>query len=118
MAWESRASGKYYYRSIRTPDGRVVKSYFGNGLAAGMAAELDAEARARRRAEAEAVAAERARLAPLDEAMAALDRACHLAVEATLVAAGYHRRGTTSAWRRRRAVLHGRVGGGGEGRRG
>ena len=116
MAWESRASGKYYYRSIRTFDGRVVKSYFGNGLAAGMAAELDAEARARRRAEADAVAAERARLAPPDAAMAALDAACRLTMEATLVAAGFHR--FNYAWRRRRAVLHGRVDGGGEGRRG
>jgi hypothetical protein len=103
MGWEPRPGGYYLYKSTRRPDGRVRKLYLGNGPAARAIAELDAEARARRRAEAEALAAERAQLAPAEEATAALDRACQLALEATLTAAGY-RRHNYGAWRRRRHV--------------
>ena len=109
MGWERRPGGNYYYRSIRTGDGHVGKRYFGNGVAAEVAAGLDAEARARRRAEAEAARSLRERLATPDAAMAALDAACALALEAALVSAGFHRQ-NYSAWRRRRHVHQGRTG--------
>jgi hypothetical protein len=106
MGWERRHGGTYYYRPVRRA-GRVEKEYFGNGVAARAAASLDAEAEQRRRSEAETVRAWRDRLAPLDGAVAALDGACRLMLEATLISAGYHRQ-NYSAWRRKRD--HGRVG--------
>lgn len=106
MGWEPRNGGVYFYRAARR-DGRVVRTYLGNGAAAALAAEIDAEAKARRRAEAEALAAERARLAPADGVMAALDRACRLVLEAALLADGYRRR-NYSRWRRRRVRQAGR----------
>jgi hypothetical protein len=103
MGWEPRPGGHYLYKSIRRPDGRVRKLYLGNGPAARAIAEIDAAAKASRRAEADKLAAERARLVPADEATAALARACQLALEASLTAAGY-RRHNYGAWRRRRHV--------------
>lgn len=100
MAWASRPGGTYYYRN-EWVDGRVVTRYFGRGPAAELAAGLDALARQRRRDEAEALRAEQARLRPLEAALAALDAACDLMVEAELTAAGYHRP-NYGAWRRRR----------------
>ena len=53
MAWETRGTRTYYYRS-RKISGRVVKEYIGGGLA-GMLAEREDEAR-RRKQEAERAA--------------------------------------------------------------
>jgi hypothetical protein len=100
MAWERRPGGLYYYRSVRR-DGRVRKVYFGRGEAAALAARLDAEARRRRADEAAAVASERDRLRPLDEAAAAVQAACALMTEAVLVAEGFRR--VDYRWRRHRA---------------
>jgi hypothetical protein len=98
MAWERRHStGCYYYRSVRR-DGRVIKLYCGAGALGALAAQLDAEARARRRAEAAAVRVEQARLALMDQTMAALDQTCGLLTEAALTTAGYRR--PDLAWRR------------------
>ena len=100
MAWASRPGGTYYYRN-QWVDGRAVTRYLGRGPAAELAAGLDALARQRRRDEAEALRAERARLGPPEAALAALEAACKLMVEAGLTAAGYHRP-NYGAWRRRR----------------
>ena len=99
MAWETRRGRPYYYSSRRI-DGRVVKRYLGTGDLGGLAAGLQAEARLRRIELVEALERERKRLEPADAAMAALDRACGLAIEASLVAAGYHK--VNYEWRRRR----------------
>ena len=101
MGWEPRQGGVYYYSATRE-NGRVRHRYLGRGEAARAAAALDSEARDRRRAEAEAVRSLRERLATPDAAMAALDAACDLALEAAIVSAGFHRR-NYSAWRRRRS---------------
>jgi hypothetical protein len=100
MGWEKRHGGTYYYRPVRRA-GRVEKEYFGNGVAARAAAWLDAEAGRLRRSEAETLRGWRDRLAPLDGAAAALDGACRLMLEATLISAGYHRQNYCE-WRRRR----------------
>ena len=97
MAWELRPGGRYYYRSVRRA-GRVRKVYLGRGAAAELAAQLAAEAKARRAAEAAAARAELALFGPLETAVADLDAACKLAVEATLMVAGYRR--VDYAWRR------------------
>jgi hypothetical protein len=98
MAWESRGRGRYYYIS-RREDGRVVKDYIGRGATGAIAAGLMAEARRKRADEAATLAAERARLAGPERAMAELNRACGLAIEATLTAEGFHR--CCYKWRRR-----------------
>ena len=99
MAWERRGVGLYYYSSTRR-DGKVVKAYHGQGLVGRLAADAFDRARQRRADRASALAAERARLAPIEEAMAALDRACRLMTRASLVAGGYYE--SCGHWRRRR----------------
>src|SRR4051794_2850735 len=87
MAWEWRGDRTYYYRSVR-PGTRVREAYFGGGPAGELAAAVEADARARRAAEGHALAAERRRLGPADGALRALEAACALMADATLLAAG------------------------------
>src|SRR4051812_23968619 len=98
MAWEPRPGGRYYYRSVRV-GGQVRKVYVGRGAVAEVAAEQDADAKAWRVARAAAARAEQARLGPPEEAMAVLERACDLALEAAMTAAGYRK--VNYAWRHR-----------------
>jgi hypothetical protein len=109
MVWSKRPGGVYYYRSARV-GGRPVKTYFGRGTAAELAASLDAEDRRKRQQQKDTLESEKARLRPMDEAMEALDAACNLAVEAELTAAGFHRQ-NYSAWRLKR-VREPKYGGG------
>ena len=100
MAWETRKERPYYYAAARV-DGRVVKTYFGRGQAARLAASFDAEARANRAAERAALAALREQLAGPDRALSELETASDQLLEAGLLAAGYHRT-NYGPWRRRR----------------
>ena len=99
MAWETRKSGRYFYSSRRR-GGTVEKVYHGKGLAGELAAEVISGVKRRRAEQAKALAAEKARLAPLVWVMAILDDACRLMVEVTLIAGGLHQH--NYAWRRRR----------------
>ena len=98
MAWERRGTRMYYYRSVRR-DGRVTKIYYGTGVIG----QLAAAAEARRRGAAKGAQA------CDDEVVAAvalthdLCRAVSLMVDASLLAAGYHRPGRHE-WR---AYRHG-----------
>ena len=92
MAWEQRkdTSNRYYYRSRRLPDGRVVKTYHGTGHRGALAAEAD---RLKRAEEDRQLQRHRALLdgiqhvaAPLME----LCETCDLITEAALLTAGYH----------------------------
>lgn len=87
MGWERRHGGTYFY-AARWENGRSVKTYYGRGPEAELAAAFDADVR-KRRADTQAVASLREELAPTDEAVAALDRACQLALDAELAAAGF-----------------------------
>src|SRR5450432_3066636 len=98
MSWESRKRGRFYYRAVKQ-GGKVEKTYIGAGAAGQAAAALVAEAKQRRADQAAALEAEKARLATPVRAMAELDRACSLAIEASLTAAGYHK--FDYKWRRR-----------------
>jgi hypothetical protein len=91
MGWR----GRYYYRSVRQGR-RVLTEYRGAGDVAEMAAALDAEERAERQAEREARKAELA----LDMEIDAAGRQLRGALEAALLASGYHKHKGT--WRRRR----------------
>src|SRR5438445_127336 len=103
MGWEHRAgnSGRYYYRVIRTADGKVVKEYCGRGQRANTAAAAVAYAQAQREADRQAVLAESARLAGPDRLTAELVGVGQLLLEATLLASGYHRT-NYGRWRKRR----------------
>jgi hypothetical protein len=101
MAWETRKGGRYFYRAVKK-DGRVIKTYIGRGLPAEIAAGHLTQARERRLDQEAAYQAERARLALPTQALADLDAACSLMVEATLTAAGFHK--VDSKWRRKRDV--------------
>jgi hypothetical protein len=98
VSWELRKGRRVYY-SAEKRDGRVVKVHIGRGAVGEVAAGLVAEARRRRADEAAALEAEKVRLAVPDRAMAALDEACGLAIEASLTAVGFHR--FDYKWRRR-----------------
>ncbi len=102
MGWETRGSGRYFYRKTRTPDGRVRSVYLGTGPACDVLGECDAG----RRLEAE-IKRRRLRrsLAPLDAALAAVRAgadALRPFVRAYLVATGY--RTHRGEWRRSRAL--------------
>jgi hypothetical protein len=101
MAWESRRNGRQYYYRSRRIGGRVVKQYFGAGIAAYKAAAEDEAARERRIAEADARAAERMRMAEPELLLDALEVATKALMRSTLTAAGYHQH-HRGEWRKRR----------------
>jgi hypothetical protein len=98
MSWEQRGTGTYYY-SARRVGGKVVKEYV-PALVAPLAAQLDAE----QRSELEAAKAEHrlalAELDALEETIGPLDELAEPAVEAAMLAAGFHRHHRGS-WRKR-----------------
>lgn len=103
MAWEARGSrgNRRYYYTARRVGARVVKRYHGHGVLAELAQRLDAEARARRSAESADFAVMQERLAHPRALMDDLDHHVSRLVEATFLAAGYHRH-NYGPWRRRR----------------
>jgi hypothetical protein len=105
MAWELRpgSPGPYYYRATRTPEGRVVKEYYGRGERAQAAAAAVARSQAQRNADHQAVQEERGRLAEPDGLMAELVGLTQLLLEATLLAKGFHRL-NYGRWRKRRGT--------------
>src|SRR6478736_65351 len=105
MAWEQRndSANRYYYRSRRLPDGRVVKTYHGTGQCGAMAADAD---RVRRAEQSLVHQRHRALLEHIQHVAAPLVElcdACDVIMEAALLAAGYHNH--RGEWRKKR---HGR----------
>jgi hypothetical protein len=98
MAWETRGSKTYNYRSARV-NGVVKKVYYGTGRAGEFAANVVALKRAERVASDD----DRRRADDqLDVAIAAtkdLSQRCELFAIATLLSAGFHRP-ARHAWRR------------------
>jgi hypothetical protein len=102
MAWEKRRSGRrYYYRSRRTSDGKVVRDYFGPGPRADQAAQADAALAAQRDADRRAVLAEQTALASFDMTMTEVGAAAEVLAAAHLLANGFHRT-NYGPWRKRR----------------
>src|SRR4029077_1068465 len=102
MAWERRKSGaRFYYRSRRAPNGRVVKVYFGRGPRAKKAAREDAAIRTRQDADRLALLDEQTRLARQNARMKELEDAASLLTTAELLASGYHQL-NYGPWRKRR----------------
>jgi hypothetical protein len=105
MAWEQRknTSRRYYYRSEKRPDGRVVKTYHGTGQRGAQAAETDRLKRAEQNLQLERHRALVEHIQHVATPLVELCVACDVITGAALLAAGYHNhRGT---WRKKR---HGR----------
>jgi hypothetical protein len=99
MGWERRRKGRYFYLSVRTPDG-PRKVYLGGGPLGEMNARLEAR---RRRERAAARAEWIGRRLELEAADRLLDRTAgllRLLIAARLLLGGYHR--GHRHWRRRR----------------
>lgn len=102
MAWERRRNRMYYYRSHRIGK-RVVKEYFGAGLAAHLAAAEDDQRRQRReqaRDEVEAAHRETGLAADPYQQMDILTTAL---TKAAFREAGYHQH-DRGEWRKRRDI--------------
>lgn len=103
MAWERR--GKHgrlvYYRVSKTIAGKVVKQYLGRGERAIAAAAVVAQAKMQCEADRQAVQEEQAQLAGPDGLALELITVADLLMNATLLAAGYHRL-NYGIWRRKR----------------
>ena len=105
MGWEKRERGGRYYTRSRKVGGRVVREYVGAGRVAELIAAHDAAERAERAEAVAAVREERARVAPIDSATAALDGLAEALARAALAAHGY-RRHHRGEWRKRRDGTH------------
>ena len=101
MSWEKRNGCGPYYTSSHRENGRIVREYFGKGAPGQIAADVDALGLQTRLFEREDRAAERARIAAIEDPLVGFDRAVDLAVSGELLVAGYHRH-DRGPWRRRR----------------
>jgi hypothetical protein len=90
MSWEKRNGGGRYYTRAKRVDGRVVREYVGAGEKGAAAAKADADRRAQQAAAKKALRAQEAEFDRADASLAALEKACKLMLEATLLAAGWH----------------------------
>jgi len=106
MAWEQRkdTSNRYYYRSRRLPDGRVVKTYHGTGHRGALAADADRHNHAEQDLQLERHRALLDHIQHVAAPLVELCESCDVIVEAALLAVGYHRR--KGEWRERRHGRH------------
>ena len=93
MAWEKRKDSRkrYYYRSVRQGK-RVVKQYFGAGLAGEIAASLDASAGRKREEQVAAVRESRRQYVEALEPLAVLEDCVGALMRDALASAGYEYR--------------------------
>jgi hypothetical protein len=105
MAWEQRrnTSNRYYYRSRRIADGRVVKVYHGTGLRGAQAADGDHQKRAERVRQLQRHRDLLNHIQLIAAPLLELCEACAVITEAAILAAGYHNH--RGEWRKKR---HGR----------
>lgn len=106
MAWERRkdTGNRYYYRSCRLPNGRIIKEYLGTGYRGAQAPEADGLKRAEQIL---ALQRRRALLEHIQHVAAPLVEMCELddvITAAALLAAGFHRH--KGEWRKRRHGWH------------
>ena len=105
--WVTRGAKKYFYRSVRR-SGRVEKIYHGTGLIGEVAAAADDLRRAELKAQRQALQTEQGRCAEALALSRALIQANALLLEASFLAAGYHRqhRHQWRIWRRGKRLLN------------
>lgn len=100
MSWEQRGDKRYFYRNT-WHDGRSVRTYFGTGEAAELAATAEALERVQREKEARQWRQEQERRAAAEALLIELCEQSDLLVRATLIVAGYHQH-DRGAWRHKR----------------
>jgi hypothetical protein len=88
MAWETRGTRPYYYKSRRIGN-TVRKLYVGSGEVAKQAAAKDAAAKVKRAADQTSLAEFKTRLANVDQLAADVDQGVRLLMEAALLTAGF-----------------------------
>ena len=100
MGWDHRGEKRYYYRT-RRQNGRPVRTYFGTGETAELAATADALVRVRREMDTRKWQQAQENRAAAEALLNELFEGSDLLVHATLIAAGFHQhdRGT---WRQKR----------------
>lgn len=98
MAWEARGGQQFYYRGIREGP-RTKKVYCGGGAAGRLAAEVDEYSRAERRVERNTWESEALDWDRAQGVASQLQAVCDLVIDATLLAAGFHR-ASRHAWRK------------------
>lgn len=101
MGWETRGSGTYYYRKVRS-GGRVRSEYIGAGFVAEALAELDARGRQAAAVQRQAWRAEAEAERRTAATLAEVDRMVQTMTAAALIAAGYHTH--RRQWRRQRGA--------------
>ena len=99
MAWETRGTRPYYYKSRRIGN-TVRKLYVGSGDVAKQAAANDTAAKVKRTADQTALAEFQTRLAGVDQLAADVDQGVRLLTEAALLTAGF--REHRGEWRQQR----------------
>ena len=105
MAWEQRqdTTNRYYYRSQRLPDGRIVKIYCGGGERGTRAADADRQRRDEKSRELLRHQALLKHIQYVATPLVDLCKAGDVITEAAPLAAGYHN--PRGEWRKKR---HGR----------
>ena len=105
--WVQRGAKRYFYRSVRR-SGRVEKVYHGTGLIGEVAAAADDLRRAELKAQRQALQTEQGRCAEVLALSQALTQASALLLEASFLAAGFHRqqRHPWRIWRRGKKLLN------------
>ena len=99
MAWETRGTGRYYYRKKRV-GGRVVSEYIGQGQTAQTIAEIEATYHQLHHSLSMLAQAEREAEADQEAAFDALARQIAALTRGTLLLAGCHTH--KGQWRRQR----------------
>lgn len=99
MGWVQEGNGLKYYRSVRVGN-RVERHYIGSGPIAETAAAADAARREERKQIAQELADMKAQMRSLNALMTTLHDSCKQLLNATMLAAGYHRP-NGNPWRKR-----------------
>ena len=89
MAWETRGSGRYYYRKERQGD-RVISEYVGTGSLAQMIANLDETSRRELEHERQVLAKEQAAEMVMDRDIDHSGDIVRVMTHASLLVKGYH----------------------------
>jgi hypothetical protein len=100
MGWDQRGKKRYYYRSCRR-NGRPVRTYFGSGETAELAATADGLLRVQREMDARKWQLEQEHRAAAEALVSELCEGSDLLVRAALIVAGFHQH-DRGAWRLKR----------------
>jgi hypothetical protein len=102
MAWESRGGRGHYYTRSKRVGGRIVRQYFGSGVAGELAATEDALRKVERQIDLQRCRQDQERHDALAGSIEVLSALSDLLVRAVLIGLNYHKHG--GQWRHRQHV--------------